>query len=116
MAPLVYTEMRTTSDVFESHLELRNKRELNKDIEENYSTEIVLISNHGTFKGHDGVRESAGILEAILPNASYKYELKLIEGDIAYLVWEGQSEDKLARGTDTFLIKSGKIMVQTIFY
>jgi hypothetical protein len=108
--------MRNTQEIFESHLKLRDKKELEKDINENYSPAIFIISNHGNFYGHDGVRESAGVLNSLLPNAIFKYELKEVNGEVAYLVWDGRSKNKRVRGTDTFLIRDGKIIIQTIFY
>jgi hypothetical protein len=108
---------RSIKEVFKSHLELRLKGDVEEDIKQNYSEEVALISNHGKFYGHHGVRESAELLKRQLPDSTLTYEITDTERDMAYLIWSGKSlEAEVKHGVDSFLIKDGKILVQTIYY
>jgi len=110
-------DTRSTLEVFQDHLQKRLSGDVEEDISQNYARDIVVLSNHGTFRGHAGLKQSAGILDRLLPNAKLKYTCKLTEGEVAFLEWIGASGDKQVRdGTDTFLIRDGKILVQTIHY
>jgi hypothetical protein len=109
---------RSTRDVFESHLHLRQQRKLEEDLALNYSPGIVqLTGSSGVRRGHDGVRAGAQELCEQLPDADFSYVLCEVDGEVAFLVWDAQSANGcVRRGADTFLIRDGKIVVQTIQY
>lgn len=108
---------RSACAVFDSHLALRLANDVEGDIAQNYSHDVVLMTCTGTFHGHDGVRASAGELAGYLPEAKFTYVLRMVEGDVAFLVWTGQSEKGTVRdGVDTFVVREGKIVAQTIHY
>ena len=108
---------RTTEEVFLDHLELRKLGRLEDDIKRNYDENVMIISNVGTFFGHDGVRHSARLLRLLLPTLEYKFDTLLIRGQIAFEEWEAQaSQVEVHDGIDAFVITSGKIKVQTIWY
>ncbi len=108
---------RSPQEVFESHLELRLDGKIEQDISTNYDENVILITWSKTYHQHEGVRKSAEELESYIPKGNYTYKKKVVEGNIAYLIWTGESKDKVVHhGTDTFLIKNGKIQVQTIYY
>lgn len=108
---------RTTEEVFLDHLELRKLGRLENDIERNYSEDVLIVSNVGTFYGHDGVRCSARLLRLLLPTIKYKFDTLLIRGQIAFEEWEAEaSQVEVHHGIDAFVISDGKIKVQTIWY
>jgi hypothetical protein len=108
---------RTTDEVFESHLQLRLKGDVEQDILQNYSPDVVLLTNHGNFHGHQGVRKSSQIFNKHLPDAKIKYLLQVVERDAAFLVWNAETVDVYVKhGTDSFFIKNGLIKIQTIYY
>ena len=110
-------EDRTTEEVFLDHLEHRKAGRLDLDIERNYAPDVVIVSNIGTFFGHSGVRQSGTLLRTLLPTYNYKFNSLLIHNDIAFEEWEAKSHDVVVRdGIDAFVIKNGKIRVQTIYY
>lgn len=110
-------DTRSTEEIFESHLKLRLEGKVEEDIRTNYAEDVTLITWSRTYHGHDGVRQSAAELASYIPNGNYTYKKKVVEGNIAYLIWTGESKDKEVNdGTDTFLISEGKIQVQTIYY
>ncbi|SHG79943.1 hypothetical protein SAMN05444372_1108 [Flavobacterium micromati] len=108
---------RSAYEVFEDHLKLAQEGKLGEDLKNNYATDIVLLTNYGTFYGHEGTKEAATLLDEQLSNGSYDYKIKLCYEKICFLHWTGNSEDSyILDGADSFLIEKGKIKVQTIFY
>lgn len=108
---------RTTEEVFLDHLELRKLGRLEQDIKRNYDEHVLIVSNVGTFYGHDGVRHSAHLLGLLLPTINYKFDTLLIRGQIAFEEWEAEaSRVEVHHGIDAFVISNGKIKVQTIWY
>jgi hypothetical protein len=108
---------RSTKDVFEDHLALRMHGDVEGDILRNYADDIVILSGDGEFRRHDGVRTSAKMLDKRLPKARLTYRSKLVDGDVAFLEWSAESPSgRVDDGTDTFVIRDGKIAVQTIHY
>jgi hypothetical protein len=107
---------RSTRDVFESHLRLRLQQKLEEDLALNYAPDVVqLTATSGIRRGHDGVRSGARELARELPGARFEYVLCEVEGEIAFLVWNAESDrGSVLAGADTFLIRGGKIQVQTI--
>jgi hypothetical protein len=108
---------RTTEEVFLDHLELRKLGRLEDDIKRNYADDVMIISNVGTFFGHEGVRNSAHLLRVLLPTLKYKFDTLLIRGCIAFEEWEAQARDvEVHDGIDAFVMHGGKIKIQTIWY
>jgi hypothetical protein len=67
------------------------------------------------FRGHDGVRASAGILRRPVPSTDYVYRVRLVAGELVFLEWGavrelGYIEDE----ADSYLIRDGGIHVQTL--
>ena len=69
---------RATEEVFLDHLELRKQGRIEDDIKRNYAEDVMIVSNVGTFYGHDGVRHSASLLHLLLPTFNYKFDTLLI--------------------------------------
>ena len=108
---------RTAEEVFRHHLELRAAGDVERDIERNYAANAVLLSNHGVFKGHEGVRRSAQLLAEHLRGAEFRYTTVLVHEDIAFLEWTASSDQlTVPDGVDTFAIRDGVIVTQTIQY
>jgi hypothetical protein len=110
-------EHRTTEEVFLDHLELRKAGRLEEDIARNYAEDVIIVSNFGTFFGHAGVRQSGALLRMLLPTYHYKFDSLLIHKNVAFEEWEAQANHvSVQDGIDAFVIKHGKIRVQTIYY
>lgn len=108
---------RTTEEVFLDHLELRKLGRLEQDIKRNYDEHVLIVSNVGTFYGHDGVRHSAHLLGLLLPTIKYKFDTLLVRGQVAFEEWEAEaSRVAVHHGIDAFVISNGKIKIQTIWY
>jgi len=108
---------RTTEQVFFDHLEKRQKGLEEEDIKQNYSPDVVQLTCMGIFRGHDGVREGNRILQDSLPAGRFEYYNTLVEGEMAFLEWRGFADGcEIKEGADSFLIRDGRIIVQTIHY
>lgn len=108
---------RSTEEVFEDHLRLADEKRLEDDVARNCAEDIVLLTNDGVFRGHDGVREAAAVLERELADGTYEYVHKMVHGEMAFLVWTGDSSTRVVRhGADSFLIRNGKIQTMTIYF
>lgn len=110
-------EKRSSREVFEDHLELAQKGDLEQDLERNYAPDSVLLTNYGVFHGREGMKEAAELLKSQLPSGNYNYKLKLCHDEICFLQWTGKSGiSVIPDGADSYHIKDGKIRVQTIYY
>ena len=64
---------RSTAQVLEDHLRLRQAAQLDMDLEQNYASDVILLCDHGAFKGRDAVRKSGDDLTAQLPDGRFEY-------------------------------------------
>jgi hypothetical protein len=111
------TRSRSAAAVFKDHLRLRQRGALEKDLSRNFSDEVVLLTACGVYRGHDGIRRLARLLQEQLPCATFEYRTKLVEGEVAFLEWAARCPKAEVRdGADSFLIRDGKIVAQTIHY
>jgi len=81
-----------------------------------YSDSSVLITPDGPLRGLSEIRRLfSKITTNILPSGSeFEVLRKEVEGDVAYTVWRGTSAHfNFLIGTDTFIIRDGKIACQT---
>jgi hypothetical protein len=109
---------RSTTEVFQDHLAKRLDGDLDGDLEANYSKGVVFLTGTGTFHGWQGVRESAAELEQYVgSNAIFDYHHTLVEDEYAFLEWtSSSSENKVCDGADSFVVRDGKIIFQSIHY
>ncbi len=108
---------RSTEQVLKSHLEYRKQHNLEEDIAHNYSPDLVVMTEWGTFNGLDGIRHTASILHEQLPEARYDYKEVLCEKEFGFLKWAGLSKDyQTLDGADSYVVRDGKIVFQSIHY
>lgn len=108
---------RSTTEVFEDHLRLAGEHRFEEDIERNAAPDIVVLERRGIFRGRQGVKELARLLEEELPGAPYVYTNRLVDGRVAFLEWTSDAEHTRVRdGADSFVIENGWIVAQTIHY
>ena len=83
-------------------------------IMQDYTERSVLITHDATYRGLAEIRGFFTALFSALP-AGFFDELKMIRqeivGEVAYILWERKPQ--IARATDTFIVRNGKILVQT---
>ncbi len=81
-----------------------------------YDEAAVFIMPNGPLWGRDEIRLFFESLVADLPPGSaLEVSEQIVEGEIAYIVWSGESEKlKVPFATDTFIVRDGKIVAQTL--
>lgn len=111
-------ESRTAREVLEDHLNLAQSWEFEKDLERNFSEEIVLLTGYGTFRGLDGVRDKVRLLGEQLPEGRFAYRTVLVEGELGFLEWTAAAPNgaRVEDGADSYLIRDGRIRAMTIHY
>lgn len=110
-------EHRSAQEVFDDHLRRRRLNDAESDILTNYADDVVMLTCTGVFRGHEGVRACARELQKYFPDGRYEYVHTLVDGEVAFLVWSGRSPvGEVRGGADSFVIRRGKIVAQTIHY
>ena len=113
--------MTSTQQVLDHHLKCLAAGDL-EGIVADYSPDAVLITPPGHFSSDGILRGTVGaeqgfrtlLRELGEPGASFKMEHVSIEGDYAYIVWRAETRDNIYDfGSDTFVIRNGKIVAQT---
>ena len=108
---------RSTQDVFNHHMEAFGAGDVD-GILEDYAEDSVMISPDGTvLRGPEQIRPMVEqfIAEFGKPGASFDMGQTVIEGDVAYTTWTGETPDNVYElGSETYVISDGKIMAQTV--
>lgn len=108
---------RTPRAVFEDHLRVSTEGSVEEDLLRNYAPDLVVLTGHGVYRGHDGLRQLAELLRRELRNCTYEYHTRLVEGDVAFLEWTARADGaRVDDGADSYVIRNGRIVVQTIHY
>lgn len=109
--------MRTAKEVLEDHLNLSKNGTIEEDLKRNYAEDVLLLTSHGTFTGHEGLKRLMENLNKELPVASFAYKNFLVEGEVGFLEWSGDARDtKVEDGADSYVLRNGRIVAQTIHY
>ncbi len=105
----------TTKDVLTHHLDCFGKGDL-AGIMADYTPASRIFTPEGILRGSDAIRPLFVKLfeEFAKPGMSFDMLRQDIEGDVAYIVWKAETADnRYELGTDTFVVKDGKIAAQT---
>jgi ketosteroid isomerase-like protein len=81
-----------------------------------YAPGAVLFTSDGPLRGTTGMRPlfQAMIAEFGKPGAMFQMKQQFIEGDYAYILWTAETADNVYEvGTDTFVVRQGKIVAQS---
>ena len=80
-----------------------------------YDEASVLIMPDGPLHGTAEIRSGfESLLADLPPGSTIEVSKQIVEGEIAYIVWSGESEKlRIPFATDTFVVRDGKIVVQT---
>ncbi len=80
-----------------------------------YTEESVLITPDGASRGLAAIRPFFEYCVDVLPPGSdFQMIKQVIEGEVAYIVWKAESAKvSVSLGTDTFIVRDGKIVLQT---
>lgn len=108
---------RSPQEVFDDHLALAAEGDWSQDLDRNVADDVVVLTGFGVFEGRDQVRVLAELLDAQLPGAKFEYTTKVLRGEVAFLEWTADAEGARVRdGADSFVIRDGRIVAQTLHY
>lgn len=108
---------RSTWEVLEDHLRLRQAGDLQSDLQRNYAPDVVLLTSNSIIEGHDALCHSAQRLHLQLPEAAFRFKSLKVRDEYGLLVWEATSDQlHVDCGADSFLVRDGLIRMQTIHY
>lgn len=104
-----------TQQVLDHHWETFVANDL-EGVMADYTEESVLITPDATYRGLDEIRDNFINAFETFPSDSSTLTLtkSVVNQEIGYITWEAQTPGfELLFGTDTFVIKNGKIVQQT---
>lgn len=108
----------TTQAIINHHLECFAALDL-PGVVADYSADAVLIVPDGPLRGVPAITPffQSMFAEFAKPGAAFDLRQQVVEGDVAYIWWVASTADNTYElGTDTFLVRNGKIAVQTFAF
>ena len=112
----------STKEVIERHLKCFGDGDL-AGLLADYVPDTVVFRPNG-FGGPGGVAKGPTALRAVFsivlgefarPGTRFEMRQQAIEGDYGYIVWEAETAQNVYElGSDTFIVKDGKIVAQSI--
>jgi ketosteroid isomerase-like protein len=82
-----------------------------------YTDDSALITPDAVIKGREAIRaQFSTMFSGLFKPGTYDFILDAedIEGDVAYIAWRAHcATAEVALGTDTFVVRNGKIVTQT---
>ena len=108
---------RSPDSVLRDHLRLWKLGDVESDIARNYSPAAVIVRGDRTYRGHEEIRASASDRSQDLPDGRFEYRAMRVEQDMAFLEWSATNQEAaIDDGVDSFLIRDGWILIQTVHY
>jgi len=107
--------MASTKDVLDHHLKCFDEGDL-EGILSDYAPSAVLFTADGPLRGVNAIRPlfQAMVAEFGKPGATFSMKQQFVEGDHAYILWSAETADNVYElGTDTFVVRDGKIVAQS---
>jgi ketosteroid isomerase-like protein len=107
--------MTSTKEIIDHHLSAFAERDLN-GILSDYAPGVVFFTQNGPLKGVEAIRPllQGMIAEFKKPGATFNMKEQFVEGDHAYILWTAETADNVYElGTDTFVVRDGKIVAQS---
>lgn len=107
--------MKSTNEVLQHHLRCFAEGDL-EGILADYAPGALLFTPEGLLRGHDAIGSlfTAMLAEFGKPGTTFRLTRQAVDGDYAYILWHAETEDNVYElGTDTFLVRDGRIEMQT---
>jgi len=110
------TQVDTTRQVLEHHLAAFGAGHLH-DILSDYTDDSILIGPDGALKGRPAIQGFfEGVLSSLFKPGTYQFTMDTLHvaDGVAYLVWHANCASvEIVFAADTFVMRDGKIAVQT---
>ena len=107
--------MRSTKDVIDNHLKAFARRDLDGVLSD-YAPEAVFFTPNGPLRGVDAIRPLFQVMIAEFgkPGSTFTMKQEFVEGDYAYILWAAETVEHVYElGTDTFVVRDGRIVAQS---
>lgn len=108
------TQASITESVVRSHLQTFLEERGVPAIVADYDEDACVLSEDGTYRGKREIGAFFdGFIASLPPQGIRRFALRSlrVEGDVAFITWNVGNEWPL--GTDSFVVRSGKIVLQT---
>jgi len=105
----------STQEVLDHHLQAFGEGDL-EAILKDYNEDSILCTQDGVLEGLHEIKPlfESFFAEFAKPGASFGMDHQTVRGELAFIVWHAESADRhFDLGTDTFIIRDGKIVAQT---
>lgn len=108
--------MSSTQAVLDRHLQCFAACDVDGTLADFADDAVLLTDAYGALRGHDAIRAffSAAFAEFKQPGTSFSMKAMLVEGDCAFIAWNAETSANVFEfATDTFVVRNGRIAVQT---
>jgi ketosteroid isomerase-like protein len=106
----------SAEDVLNHHLQAFSAGDA-EEAAKDYDDQSVLITQEGQIIGHAAIKEAfTGFFSGLFKPGTYEFTLDRTEiaGDVAFITWHADAAShEIPMGTDTFVVRDGKIATQT---
>lgn len=100
-----------TKAVFDHHTEALLAGDL-EELMKDYAEDAVVVTNlGGVVRGLDAIRAMFSVVADGGGPAGLENSVEHVDGEVAYVTW---SAEGIPFGTDSFVIRDGRIVVQTV--
>ena len=108
------TPVSPAGQIVEHHLASGNSRNLD-EIMRDYTDDAIVIAPDGVNKGKQAIHAAFQKMISQEPYPVITATQKIYEGNVGYIVWTmNAGQPNAMHGSDTFIIRDGKIVVQTV--
>ncbi len=102
--------MSSTAEILQRHMNALAAGDVDTLIAD-YAVDAVMISGAEPVRGRDAIEQ---VFKAVSANPPKIVEdVRVVEGDFAYITWHS---DQIPFGTDTLVVRDGKIVCQTVAF
>jgi len=105
----------STKDVLSNHLQAFARHDLNGVLAD-YAPDAVFFTQNGVLRGVEAIKPlfQSLIAEFRKPGAAFNLKEMIVDGDNGYIFWTAETADNVYElGTDTFVVRNGKIVTQS---
>ena len=105
----------STKEVLDRHLKCFGEGDL-EGLLSDYAPDAVMFLSDGPLRGAGAIRPffQALFAEFGKPGAAFNLKQQSVEGNYAYILWTAETTENVYEvGTDTFVVRDGKIVAQS---
>ena len=113
---MTMTPVASTEAVVGRHLQCFGARDLD-GILSDFAADAVIFTQGGLVRGREALADlfRGMFAEFAKPGATFNLQQQLYDGEVGYLAWSAETADNGSElGTDPFVVRDGKITVQTL--